>query len=169
MEVGSGLGAVSSGNPARALLQDAVEAGSIVNGQIQLIAGRITFGETGTSGYWDDNTGTGQMSLIAGAGPFVPGETWHSISLGTGVTGTIRVKLLPWNAVFLHVQVTNTVTGAVNLGSLPSASYYPTAALNLPLASGNGFSYLHIPTSGALQINNSTTGSPGFAGMYPNN
>ena len=136
-------------------------------------------GTTGTVMEILGGFGTPNVNIIAGAGPFVPGEGWHTISLASGLTGAlaggigIRCKLLPWNMVAIDVQVSATATGTYTCGSLPSASYYPTASRNLPLGANgtNNNARLFIPTSGALQIIVGGTGAwtAGLSNQYPTN
>jgi hypothetical protein len=152
------------------LLQDSVVSGTL-NGLMQLFTGKITFGNSGQM-IWDD-IGL-NLNLTAGNGPFIQGETWHTISLAAGLTGTLRVKKLPWNAVWMDVQVTvGGAAGTFTCGSLPDATYYPTAAHNFPLAATvAGQMYVHIPASGAVQIITSAgTGGnfPGGSFEYPTN
>jgi hypothetical protein len=115
------------------------------------------------------------------SGPFINGETWHSISLGSGLSGTLRIKLLPWNMVWLNGQLTWNGTGATTItcGSFPSSSYYPTASLTREVgyngtpSSVQASARLFIPTSGGVQILFPTVTaagtSVGFDCLYPNN
>jgi hypothetical protein len=115
---------------------------------------------------------SGQMTIPAGGGPFIPSSGWTDISNGTGWLA--RVKLLPWNAVWLDVQVSaSTLSSPVDLGSLPFG-YYPTSTRIFPLANnGPSATYprVYVPTSGQLQVN--VGGSGAWAGgcsvMYPTN
>jgi hypothetical protein len=153
--------------PATVVVQDSVLSG-ITDGLIKLLAGNISLGVTGNA-VWNDNAGS--LGLPVGGGPFITGEGFHTISLAAGVTGTLRVKKLPWNGVWMDAQLANTVNGTTNLGSLPDASYYPTTARNLPLAPtvAGATAYIHIPTSGAVQFIASANQNPGGSFMYPTN
>jgi hypothetical protein len=106
------------------------------------------------------NTVNYGLTLAEGCGPFLPGETWHTVSLATGLTGTLagavgcRVKKLPNNMVAVEVEcnVTNTTT-TFNIGSLPDASYYPQATRHLPVVDTSAATCrLFIPTTGGLQL-----------------
>lgn len=97
-------------------------------------------------------------------------ETWHAVTVPSGMTGTIRVKVLTeGNFAALDVNVTITSTSATATGfatgALPSASYYPATATQQSLAVQKAFTTVSnasprvsIPTSGALSLN-----MPGFA------
>jgi hypothetical protein len=52
----------------------------------------------------------------------VAGQGWQAIGLPSGVSGTVRVMLLPWNCFILDIAVTATVGSATTytLGNLPS-------------------------------------------------
>lgn len=102
--------------------------------------------------------------------PAVPAqpETWHPVTLPAGVTGTIRVKILPMaNMAVLDVNVTIASTLAAGTsyagGSLPSAAYYPVTAVQPPLAVNQGMAAspasprVLIPTAGAIALQ-----MPGF-------
>lgn len=153
--------------PAIIQAQDSVQA-SFTNGAIFLLGGKVALGLTGNA-VWNDNSQ--QLSLPGAGGPFISGEGFHTISLAAGVTGTLRVKKTPWNAIWMDAQLANTVTGTTNLGSLPDPSYYPTAARNLPLAAtvAGATAYLHVPTTGAVQLIASAAQNPGGSFMYPTN
>lgn len=128
-----------------------------------------------------------QLSIAAGQGPFIQGETWHSVSLpGTGgFSGTIRVKKLPWNAIWLDVQVrwTGTTATTYTCGALPDASYYPTTGtprfFNIVYGdspNADSLGNIEVPASGALSLftTSSTSGSGtvgwyGCSVMYPTN
>lgn len=95
---------------------------------------------------------TGLVALV-GSTP----ETWHSVSLPAGWTGTARVKLLAQTnmAVFDAVVVPNAASGG--FGSFPSAAYYPTAGREYPVGYTGGTTSttnprLVIPTSGAITM-----------------
>ena len=101
---------------------------------------------------------TNSRSLPAAA------ETWHNIGMGSsGLSGTLRIKLLAEQKfALIHAAITFTYTGSIqtfNLGSLPSAPYYPQAGQSYPVSvnatpSGVGASLprLYVPTSGAVQL-----------------
>lgn len=134
------------------------------------------------------NESTQQLALPASGGPFISGEGFHAVSLATGLTGNfsgsvgVRVKKLPWNAIWIDVSVTMTGStgGTFNLGSLPDATYYPTVGRQFPLSvtgapSGiaSSFPRIFVGTSGALQILLPSNGSTGTVAscsvMYPTN
>lgn len=118
-----------------------------------------------------------------GSGPFITGEGFHSLTLPAGLTGFVRVKLVPWNGVWIDGNVSWTTTAATTFtfpGSLPSASYYPTSnrifAMNqngTPSGIASSMPRLFVPgTSGSPQIivpSSSGGGTAGFSVTYPNN
>jgi hypothetical protein len=168
-EVASGqslAGSVASG----IFAQDSTLSG-IVNGLVALIAGQVQLGNSGLA-VWDDNAQS--LGLPASGGPFITGESFHAVSLAAGLSGTLRVKLLPWNAIWidLFASISNTNT-TFTLGSLPSAAYYPTSQRRFPVANTTGATaWLFVPTSGALQLLLGAASSGGTAGlstMYPTN
>ena len=120
--------------------------------------------------------------LPASGGPFIGGEGFHAVSLGTNLTGTIRVKKLPWNAIWLDIQVTYNATAqaTINCGSLPDATYYPTGNRQFPLSTtgapsgiASSFPRVSLGSSGILQIlvpSYAATGSQlSCSVMYPTN
>jgi hypothetical protein len=78
-----------------------------------------------------------QVQIPAGNGPFISGETFHNCTLPAGLSGTVRVKLLPWNGVWLDVECTGT-PATYNCGTVPSSSYNPVVNRHLPLADSGG-------------------------------
>lgn len=146
---------------------------------------RVTYTQPGTTGIqWSLSSSAGtdgsgnsypagfQGTVTAvqpGSSPSTP-EVWHAVSLGTNLTGTIRVKVLPFNAVMLDISVSDSsaTAASITIGSLPSSSYYPTSARSFPLALNGSPSTLgtvnarvNVPTSGALTITTTTTtGAP---------
>jgi hypothetical protein len=157
-------------------VQSAVDLSSanrstITNGLISLVAGKVSLGASGDA-LWDDNLGEFLFSA-AGQGPFISGEGFHDASGGTG--NTVRVKKLPWNAVWLDVQASWAAVGAVNQGTLPDASYYPTQTRQFALASNQGNAQnarVFVPTAGDLQIvvsGGAGNGQGGCSVMYPTN
>jgi len=135
-----------------------------------------------------DLTRAGQVSIAAGAGPFVPLESFHAVSPGGGMTGlltggaSVRVKLLPWNAVWCDIAFTWTgvAGGTFNCGNLPSAAYYPNVTRLFPLTTNGTLSSsptmvrAFIPTSGGLQVlvptmSASGTQTVGGSFIYPTN
>jgi hypothetical protein len=125
---------------------------------------------------------SGQLSVPPGEGPFIAGETFHAVSLPSGYSGSLRIKLLPWNAVWLDLSLTGwpTSSGATTGGSLPSSSYYPTSTRVFPVALNGTISSvadnprIYVPSSGSIQIvvPSNTNGSPAIGGcsvIYPNN
>jgi len=120
-----------------------------------------------------------QLGVPLGGGPFEINETgWHAVSLpgSGGFSGTIRVKHLPWNAVWLDVQVrwTGLTATTYTCGSLPSAAYYPTTGTprmfnisygDTPTADSLG--NIVVPASGALSIfTTSSSSGSGTAAWY---
>jgi hypothetical protein len=91
-------------------------------------------------------------------------EGWHSISLASGLTGTLRCKrLAESNFVLIDVDVTFSYTGSGQVftcGSLPSSDYYPTLATRTYPMSVNGtpsgitaaFPRLFVGLSGGIQL-----------------
>ena len=131
------------------------------------------------------NTVNYGATLAEGCGPAIPGEGWHTVSLASGVTGNMagsvgcRVKKLPWNAVWLDIEVTvtNAAGATITIGSLPDLSYYPQVSRHFPLAQagtpsalGNVNQRVFIGTSGGLQIITHTDAGGSAAGLsviYP--
>lgn len=119
-----------------------------------------------------------QLLLGAGQGPFISGESFHAVTLPStgGFSGSIRVKKLPWNAIWLDVAVRWTgLTGTTyTCGSLPDSTYYPTANTPrfFPFVQGDTpnsdlLPNIAVPASGALTIfTNSSTSGSGTAGWY---
>lgn len=143
-------------------LQSQAAAG-ITNGQAILNAGQFSVNA--------QTLFSGQVNVPAGDGPFILNESFHDVSGGAGI-GTVRAKLLPWNATWLDVEVSSGATGTFNLGSFPSAGYYPTQARHLPLGLTAGSDgRIFIPTSGNLQIivGGSGAWSGGWSGAFPTN
>lgn len=98
-------------------------------------------------------------------------DSWNAVSLPTGMTGTIRVRLLPLtNLAVLDVNTvitsTQTTAASYTTGNLPSSAYYPAAearqydtSVNQKFTTvSNASPRINIPTSGAL-----TFDMPGFA------
>lgn len=146
---------------------------TVVGGSnISLGATNQTFiGNSGTC-IWQD--GVQNFILPVGGGPFISGESFHDVSQLSNTTGRVRVKKLPWNAVWCDISVTTTAAQtAYALGSLPDATYYPTTNLALPLGNTNSInSRLFVPTSGGLNIAQGTASSgPTLSGefMWPTN
>jgi hypothetical protein len=90
-------------------------------------------------------------------------DTWNTVTTPTGMTGTIRVMLSPLaNLAMIDVNVvitsTNTTGTSYTGGTLPSASYYPSAARQFPLSVNQGMGTspsmprLSIPTSGDVAL-----------------
>lgn len=140
----------------------------------------------GTIGWFN---GIQQFLLPASGGPFINGESFHDVSLASGTTGLlsggsgIRVKKLPWNAIWLDVEFSYTSAGGTTFtfGSLPDATYYPNVSRHFPLeTNGNlsattpGIPRAFVPTSGGVQVivpAMSASGTYTIAGsvMYPTN
>ena len=104
----------------------------------------------------------GSFSLLSGNGPFVLGESWHTLSNASSWSGTMRVKLVPWIGTWIDVEVSysGTASGTFTFGSMPSSTYYPTTDRQLPLAVTTGLvtatdapCRLFVPaSSGGIQI-----------------
>ena len=113
------------------------------------------------------------VHIPAGGGPFISGETFHDVSLAAGLSGRCRVKKLPWNAVFIDMQVAvSNANTSFTLGSLPDATYYPTVSTRLPAGFSGNSAALSIPTSGAISLllGGSASGfNVGLDTMYPTN
>jgi hypothetical protein len=148
-----------------------IETTLSVGSNLILSAGNGVYLGASANCVWAD--GIQQFQLPTGSGPFVASETWHDVSNGTGVTA--RVKMTPWNAVWLDVQATWTATTTINLASLPSTQYYPAQTRQFPIASTASVTQnarVFVPTSGALQIiisGNTGAGAGGCSVMYPTN
>lgn len=144
------------------VITSATADGTTRDEQIMLDAGSagIVFQIDGGFGNPVTSVKAGQFQLPAGGGPFIGGEGFHAVSLAAGLTGGlpssagIRVKKLPWNAIWVEVQVSATATGTFTCGNLPDASYYPLTQRNFPLGVNgtNNNARLFVPTSGALQL-----------------
>lgn len=146
----------------------------------------VKFGPSAVAGW--DNTAQ-QFGLPASSGPFVPGESFHAISLAAGTTGLLsggngmRVKKLPWNAIWLDIEFSYTSAGGTTFtfGSLPDSTYYPNVTRHFDLeTTGNlsattpGVPRVFMPTSGGVQVvvpAMSASGTYTVAGsiMYPTN
>lgn len=146
------------------------------------ISGVTTFNGNWTMG------GSAEFGGPAGSGPFIAGEVFHTVTLVTGLTGNlsggvgVRVKLLPWNAVWLDVHVSWTTTSATTFtlgGSFPSSAYYPNVTRIFPMnqngtPSGiaSAMPRIFIPTSGSPQIvvpSSSAGGTAGVSMIFPTN
>lgn len=101
--------------------------------------------------------------LSMASGKYITGDSWHSVTIPAGLTGTLRCKLSPvQNITILDGSLNFTYTGSsqtFTCGSMPSASYYPAASLRYPISvtgtdSGvtSSFPHLFIPTSGGVQV-----------------
>lgn len=121
-----------------------------------------------------------------GKGPFIGGESFHAVGLPSGLTGSVRIKLLPWNMVWLTGQVTwsNNTAASLTFGAFPTplsgSSYYPTVNLTRDVGWNGTLSAigtnprLFIPAgSGQASLtmpNCTSTGTTiGFDITYPNN
>lgn len=149
--------------------------------------GTIT-GDLNLDGNFNLVTAGEQLNTQPSSGPFCD-TGWHTISLAGGMSGSlaggvgIRVKLLPWNGVWIDVEFSWTGSAATTFtcGSLPSSAYYPTSTRHLDLGTLNvvssvnpSFPRLFIPTSGAIQVitpamNASAANTVYGTIMYPNN
>ena len=158
VQISSGL--VSGGDTSASLLIQSESAGGVGSPQI-LFNANMGMG------------GTYEFGGPAGSGPFIGGESFHDISNGS--VPLARVKLTPWNAVWLDVQGTWTGTTTIDLGTLPGTLYYPTTSRQFPMASNSSSAQnarVFVPTSGGLQVlvsGSNTAGAGGCSVMYPNN
>lgn len=123
------------------------------------------------------------VHIPASGGPFISGESYHSMGLPAGLSGTVRVKKLPWNKISLDVQVSWSATAATTFTmttNFPDSTYYPTAQKILPMGhngvevftSSHQPARIFVPTSGPMQIIVPATtggGSGGNSVDYPNN
>lgn len=132
----------------------------IANGAIALITGQVQMGSSGAC-VWDDNNRV--LDLPAGGGPFVTGEGYHSMGMPAGLSGSFYVRLEPNNTVRIRAKMSWTATAATTFTlttSFPSASYYPTAAILVPVAhngtintaANQQMARCFISTSGAAQV-----------------
>lgn len=177
----AGSGSTSiSGAEASTTWADSVNSG-VGGGTIHEQAGQVLFGILGAA-KWDDNASS--FTLPAGGGPFILGESFHTIAQPANTTNLIttpsscsgRIKLLPWNMVQLEIQFTinaGNVNTTFALGAGPSGAYNPvndrrfaascTAAVD---------ARLFVPASGGPQIVISAAAAGaviGAAVMYANN
>lgn len=144
-------------------------------------ANQTVIGNSGNC-IWQD--GVQNFILPAAGGPFISGESFHTISGAAGLSGTFRVKKLPWNFIAFEGEGSFTYSGSAQtftLGNLPDATYYPTVAtpLHRPIAvtgtpSGiaSTFPRLFIPGSGGPQVlvpSGSGAGNAGWSVQYPVN
>jgi len=138
----------------------------------------------GTIGWFH---GIQQFQLPAAGGPFISGESFHTVSLASGTSGLLaggvgmRVKKLPWNAIWMDMEFSWTATAATTFtfGSLPDSSYYPNAARHFPFdvtgtptAVGTDNPRIFVPSSGGIQVivpASSGGGTGGASFMYPTN
>ncbi len=145
---------------------------------------QVTLGNTGNCAWLD---GVQNFILPAGGGPFINGESFHTVSAASGTTGLLsgaiamRVKKMPWNAIWMDMEFswTATVATTFTFGSLPDATYYPNVARHFPFdvtgtptAVGSDNPRIFVPTSGGIQVlvPASTGGGTGGASfMYPTN
>lgn len=159
-------GLVTGSDVAAEFTLQSQSASSVTDGQAILNAGQFSVNA--------QSLFSEQVNISPSDGPFILGETFHDVSGGAGL-GTVRVKLTPWNAVFLDVQVSSSSTGTFNLGTLPSSSYWPVQNRQFPLANnGSSATYprIFIPAGGgSLQIVAGGSGAwaGGLATMYPTN
>ncbi len=144
----------------------------------------VLFGLSGNVGWAN---GIQQFLLPASGGPFINGESFHTVSAASGTTGllsgaiTMRVKKMPWNAIWMDMEFSWTATAATTFtfGSLPDSTYYPNVARHFPFdvtgtptAVGSDNPRIFVPTSGGIQVlvPASTGGGTGGASfMYPTN
>jgi hypothetical protein len=168
-----------TGNPASIQMISQSQDGTVAS-QINLnCVNRTVLGLSGLA-WWSD--ATSQFNLPVSGGPFIFGESFHGIAGGVNISGTIRVKKLPWNAVWLDIQVVyaGTANATITCGSLPDATYYPTQNRHFPLAYGgtpttvgNVNARVFMPTSGGIQLvvptMNAANAPFGCSVMYPTN
>lgn len=175
------LNASSAAGPYTALSDIATTlVGTNSQPTIRLAANDVVFGVSTNNFFWDDVAGS--VGLNTGCGPFIPNESFHSIAGGTNLAGAFRFKLLPWNCVLMDIECSwngAIAGGTVNIGSLPTASYYPTAARQFPMAitgtvsSAANWPRIFVPGSGGLQVIipavNAVPVSLSCSVMYPTN
>lgn len=124
----------------------------------------------------------GSVAIPAGDGPFISGEGWHNLTNPSGITGTARVKKLPWNAVWFEGDVTwSGTTGAtLTFGAPPDSSYSPASSVRRPVASTgipsavSAAPRLFIPSGGTgpqliTQTVTAANSQYGWSIMYPTN
>lgn len=133
---------------------------------------------------------SGQISVAPGAGPFINGEGWHTVTLtlasgnGTLNTEIARVKLLPWNGVWFDFYGTVTLGSAATeyTGTVPGNSYFPLNNRTFPVGLGDtpsgitgsgGFPRVFIDTSGNVNVwfpsGSGSGGTIGCSLIYPTN
>lgn len=99
-----------------------------------LIAGYSQDGTSAPAVYIERSDGVAMPLYLSGNIFYAPGgtpETWHSIGLASGLTGTLRCKrIAEGNFMVIDGELGFTMTGSPQVftcGSLPSAAYYPNA------------------------------------------
>jgi hypothetical protein len=113
-----------------------------------------------------------ELLLQTSGGPFVDNEGWHDLTLPSGLTGYARVKLVPWNGVWLDVQVSGSAGVTYDLGALPASVYYPLQDRHIPFAPNNNEpGRIFMPTTGGPQliVNGSGSFTGGTSIVYPTN
>ncbi len=101
-----------------------------------------------------------EIGFATGAGTI---DGWNAVSLTggpAGISGSIRVKRMPWKSTWLDCEISFTTLVAnstTTIGSLPSAAYYPTAARQFALGVSGTVTNantprIFVPTSGAVQL-----------------
>lgn len=111
-----------------------------------------------------------QLGIPSGNGPFTIGETgWHVLSNPSGFTGTMRVKLLPWNAVWYDVEGSTNAAGTFSFGAPPSSAYNPTTARHFDTGGATVNGRIFIPTSGGPQVITGAASAVGGTWTVPTN
>lgn len=165
------LGAVNAAQPDQA----GVELSSSASDGSQGAQGYLTYtGPAGVltlMGFWGYSGITlGAVEALraadpaTGSGPDDPAqpEEWHPVSLPSGVTGTIRCKMLAESSfavLDVNVILTTSASGqSYTAGSLPDSAYYPAAARQFPLSVNQGMGAspsaprVSIPVAGAIAL-----------------
>ncbi len=144
----------------------------------------VLFGLSGNVGWAN---GIQQFLLPASGGPFINGESFHTVSAASGTTGLLsgaiamRVKKMPWNAIWMDMEFSWTATAQTTFtfGSLPDSTYYPNVTRHFPFdvtgtptAVGTDNPRIFVPTSGGIQVIVPASAAGGIGGasfMYPTN
>jgi hypothetical protein len=136
--------------------------------EIDLTAAYVNM--TGNLGVSGNVNASGQMNAtnhitagttVGASQGFVLNDSWHYVTMASGLSGYLRVMLLPWNGqdmVVMEGDFQGFSAGTTyTLGGLPSSAYYPNPNLttnrHFPVgATGGSNARLYVPTSGSLQL-----------------
>lgn len=110
-----------------------------------------------------------QLNINAGGGPFIANETFHNLSNPSGFTGTMRVKKLPWNAIWYDLEGSTNAAGTFTFGAPPDISYNPLVARHWDIGGAAANQRLFVPTSGGPQVITSAAATVGGTWMVPTN